>query len=87
MKIEIAFAADGEKICLPIAEFLLRAAAGNFVQSKKQRYWTPRNAFLLPPFLTKDVILHGESDAGKLLNISARSITEWAKDEDTTVGE
>ena len=32
--IDIAFAADGKKICLPIAEVLLRAAAGNLAQSK-----------------------------------------------------
>ena len=84
LKIEIAFAADGDKIHLPIAEVLLCAAAGNLLPSKKQRYWTLRNSVLLPPFLTEATILHGKSDAGKLLNIFARSITEWAKDEDTT---
>ena len=34
--IEIAFAADGDKIHLPIVEFLLRAAAGNLARSKKK---------------------------------------------------
>ena len=29
-------------------------------------------------------ILHRESDAGEILNIFARSITEWAKEEETT---
>ena len=70
-KIEIAFAADSDNICLPIAEVLLRAAAGNLAQSKKQRDWTPRNAVLLSPFLTEAAILHGESDVGELLNIFA----------------
>ena len=80
--IDIDFAADGNKIRLPIAEVLLRTAAGNLARSKKQRYWTPHNAVLLPPFLTEAAILHGESDAGKLLNIFARSITEWVSDAD-----
>ena len=35
--IEIAFAADGENIRLPIAEVLLHAAAGDLTRSKKQR--------------------------------------------------
>ena len=74
--IEIAFATDGEKICLPSAEVLLRAAAGDLARSKKQRDWTSRNAVLLPPFLTEAAILHGESDAGELLNIPPRPITE-----------
>ena len=73
--IKIAFAADGKKIRLLIAEVLLHTAAGDLARSKKQRDWTSRNAFLLPPFLTEAAILHGESDAGKLLNIFARSIT------------
>ena len=30
------------------------------------------------------MILYIESDAGKLLKIFSRSITEWAKEEDTT---
>ena len=29
-------------------------------------------------------ILHGETDAGELLNIFARSITEWASDADSS---
>ena len=57
--IDIAFAADGEKIRLPIAEVLLRAAAGNLARSKKQCDWTTRNAVLLPPFLKEAAILHG----------------------------
>ena len=40
----IAFAADGDKICLPIAEVLLRAAARDLAQSKRQRDWTSRKA-------------------------------------------
>ena len=78
--IEIAFATDGEKIRLPIAEVLLCAAAGDIAQSKKQRNWTSHNAVLLPPFLTEAAILYGELDAGELLKIFARSITWWALD-------
>ena len=84
LKIEIAFAADGDKISLPIAEVLLRAAAGNLARSKNQRDWNPCNTVLLPPFLTEAAILHGELDAGKLLKIFARSITEGEKDEYST---
>ena len=84
LKIKIDFAADGNKIRLLIAEVLFRAATGNIVCSKKQRYWTPRNAVLFPPFLMEAVILHGESDAGELLNIFACSITEWLKETENT---
>ena len=84
LKIEIAFAVDGDKIRLPIVEVLLRTTAANLTRSKKQRDWTPRNDVLLPTFLTEAAILHSESDVGKLLKIFARSITEWAKDEDST---
>ena len=34
--------------------------------------------------MTDATILHSESDAGKLLNIFARSITEWALDADSS---
>ena len=84
LNIEIAFAADGGNICLPIAEVLLRAAAGDLARSKNHRDWTPRNAVLLPPFLTEAAILHGDLDAGDLLNIFSCSITELAKEEDIT---
>ena len=84
LKIEIAFAADGEKIRLPIAEVLLRTAAGDLPRSKKHRDWTPYNAVLLPPFPTEAAILHVESDAGKHLKIFARSIMEWAKEGENT---
>ena len=76
LKIDINFAADGDKIRLPITEVILCTATGNHTRSKKQRDWTPRSAVLLPPFLTEAEILHGESDTGKLLKIFARSITE-----------
>ena len=81
--IEIVFAADGKKIRLPIAKVLLRAASGDLARSNKQRYRTSPNAVLLPPFLTEATILHSESDTGKLLNIFARSITEWELDADS----
>ena len=78
-KIEIAFAADGKNIRLPIAEVLLHAAAGNLARSEKQRNWKLLNTVLLPSFLTEAAVLHRESDVVELLNIFARSITEWAK--------
>ena len=84
LKIGISFAADGDKICLPIAEVLLCASDGDLARSKKQREWTPRNTILLPPFLTEAVILRGDSDAGELLKVFARSITDWAKEERPT---
>ena len=87
LKIDIAFSADGDKIRIPIAEFLLRAATGNLAHLKKQRDWTPRNAVLLPPFITEAAILHGELEAGELLKIFSRSITEWAKKGETSRGE
>ena len=84
LKIEIAFAANDNKIHLPIAEVLLCAAAGDLARSKKQRDWTPHNDVFLPTFLTEAAILHGESDAGELLKVFARSITDWAKEERPT---
>ena len=83
MKIEITFAAYGNKIRRPIAEVLFCAGPGNLARSKKQRDWTPRNAVLLPPFLTETAILHGKLDMGELLKIFARSITEWASNADS----
>ena len=83
LKNYIALDADGDKICLLISKVLLCAATSNIKRLKKQRYWTPRNAVLLPPFLTEAAILHGESDMVELLNIFARSITEWAKKGET----
>ena len=34
--------------------------------------------------MTEAAILHGESDAGELLKIFARSITEWESDADSS---
>ena len=87
LKIDIAFAADSDKIRLLIAEVFLRAAAGDFARSKKQWYWTPRNAVFPPPFLTEAAILYVESDAGKLLKILACSVTEWAKEGENASGQ
>ena len=84
LKIEIDFSADGDKTRLTVAEVLLRAATGNLVRSEKQRDWTLRNAVLLLPFLTEAPILRGKLIAGELLNVFARSIMDWAKEEDTT---
>ena len=83
LNIDISFDADVNKIRLPIAEVLLCTAAGNLARSKKQRDWTLRNPTPLPPFITEAAIINGESDVGKHLKIFARSITEWAKEEET----
>ena len=53
LNIDIAFAADGDKICLLIAEVLLRAATGNLAYSKKQRDWNLPNTVFLPQFITE----------------------------------
>ena len=84
---EITFATDGDKIRLPITEILLRDAAGDLKRSKKQQDCTPRNAVLLPPLLTEAVILNGGSDAGDLLGIFARSVTEWAEEGEDSGGD
>ena len=77
--INIAFAVYGDKIRFPITEVLLRAAAGDLARSKKQQDWTPRNVVLLPPFLTEAEILDGGADAGDILKIFARSVTDKAE--------
>ena len=77
INMDIAFATDGDKIRLPIAEVLLRAAASNLARLKKQQYWTTRNVVLFLPFLVEAASIHGELDAGDILKIFARSITEW----------
>ena len=62
IKMYIAFAADGDKIRLPIMEVLLCTATGDLARSKKQRDLTPCNVILLPPFLAESAILNGELD-------------------------
>ena len=84
LKIEIAFDADSDKTLLPNGEVLLHAAAGNIRRSKKQRYSTSRNVVLLPTFLMKAAILHGELDTCELLKIFSHSVTKWVKEEETT---
>ena len=59
IKIDITFAADGDKIRIPITEVLLcAAAAADLTRSKKQQDWTPRNAVLLPPLLMEAATLN-----------------------------
>ena len=87
LKIDITFDTDGNKIHLPIAEVLLHAAVGKLAHLKQQRDWTPRNAVLLPSFLTESAILYEELEAGDLLKIFAFSVTEWAKEGETDSGE
>ena len=83
--VNITFAMDDEKICLPIVEVLLRASDGNLARSKKQDYWTPRNAFLLSSFLMEAEIL--ETSVKDFLKIFARSITKRAEEEEYKNGE
>ena len=44
--------------------------------SNKQQDWTPYITVLLPPFITEAAILNRGKDAGELLKIFARSVTE-----------
>ena len=72
--IEIAFVGDDKNIRLPKTEFLLCAAVGKLVKSKKLRDWTSRNVVLLPPFLTEIVIINEETTSEALFNISTERI-------------
>ena len=58
---DIASSMAGDKIRLPIAEVIFRAADGDLVGSKKHRDWAPLNAVLLPSFLTEAEILDRET--------------------------
>ena len=69
--IYIAFSTEGDNIRLRITEVILITAAGDFVRSKKQRDWTPRNAVLLVPFLMKAEILDRGTDSGEILKVFA----------------
>ena len=57
------------------------------MRSKKQRYWTPRNAVLLPTFLIEAEITDGGSDVGELLKIFARSVTEREEEGEEEFGD
>ena len=82
----IAFSMDSNKIRLLIAEILLRASAGDLARSKKQRYWTPRNAVLLLPFLTEAKILDVKTSVEEFFKIFTRSITERLEEEENDNG-
>ena len=69
---------DSDKIHPPITNVLLRDAAGNLARSKKQWYWTLRNAVLLPQLLTDATILDRGSGTGEILKIFSRSVKERA---------
>ena len=71
----IPFAIAGDNTRLPISEVLICAAVGNIARSNKKRDWDPIIYVLLPPFLTKALLLDGETSAEKLLKIFARTIT------------
>ena len=58
--IERAFAGDGNNTRLPTTEVFLCTASGELAKSKKIRYWTDRNAVLLPTLLTDIVLPNGE---------------------------
>ena len=62
---------DGDKICLPIPEVLLRAAAGNLVRSNNWQDWKPRKAVFLPQFQMEAEILDEEISVEELLKIFA----------------
>ena len=87
INVNIAFTMDGDKIRLPFAEGIHRAASGDLARSRKQRDWTPLNAVLLPPFLTEVTILDGETSVEELLKIFARSITERADEKEYDDGD
>ena len=74
--VNIDFATDCDKICLPVTEVLLHSIAGNLTRLKKQQDWTPRNAVLHPQFVTEAEIINRGSDRGGILKSSARSVIE-----------
>ena len=53
-----AFSRSSENILL-VTEVLLHAAVVNFAQLKNLWWWSSLNAILLPPLLTKAVVLDG----------------------------
>ena len=56
-----AFTSAEKKIRLLFMEAFIHAAVGDLVQLKKLRDWASLNAILLPPLLTKAVVLDGET--------------------------
>ena len=71
-----AFTSAGKKIRLPVTEVLLRAAGDNLACLKNLRDLALSNTLLLPPFITKVVILDGKTSATEFLKIFATKIAE-----------
>ena len=80
--IERAFARDGNNIRLPTTEVFLCTASVELAKSKKIRYWTDRNAVLLPTFLTDIVLTVGETTAEALVKIFSKRINNQEVDND-----
>ena len=73
---ERAFAGSSNKIHLPATKVLLSAASWDLSKLNKICYWAAMNYDPLPSFLTKAVILKGETALGKLLNTLPAQIAE-----------
>ena len=73
---ESAFTGSGDKIHLITSKVLLRAAIRDFSKLKKLCNWADLNVILLPPFLTKAVILEVETAAEELLKAFSNKIVE-----------
>ena len=54
---ERSFAGAGNKIFIPNIRFLLHTVVGDLSKSKKLRNWAALDAVLLPPLITKAVVL------------------------------
>ena len=73
---ESAFTGSGDKIHLITSKVLLRDAIRDFSKLKKLCNWAALNVILLPPFLTKAVILEVETAAEELLKAFSNKIVE-----------
>ena len=73
---EHVFDSAGKKINIPTTEVLLHTATSNFSKCKKLHNTTALIAILLPQFLTKSVVIKGDTVAGGLLKKFATKILE-----------
>ena len=78
----INFANIGDKIWIPITKVLLHVDVGDLAKSKKQRDWVALNSVLIPPFLTEDAILDGETAAKNLLKVFKKCIYVMGTEEE-----
>ena len=77
------FTGAGDKIHLTTTKVLLRAAVGDLSKSNKLCNCAVLNSLLLLPFLTKAVVLEGETAAGELLKTFADKILEHGSESTT----